>query len=125
MRLIDELSAYERKVACIGVFTLIYPGTELEFIAKEQGTLPRDFQWNTPQLFERNELVGVNPSIPLYENPDLPVEQILQILAVERSRLPRLLSRGFRRLIQVKDINSLRVLLTEVKNTIDKKDRLQ
>lgn len=125
LRLIDELSTYGRKVRCIGVFTLIYPGTELEFLAKEQGTLPRDFQWNKPQVFEKNKLVRANLSIPLYENPDLPVEQILQILAVERSKLPRLLARGFRRLIQVRDINSLRVLLTEVKDTIAKKGRLQ
>lgn len=125
LRLIDELSSYGRKVVCIGAFTLIYPGTELELLAKEQGTLPLDFQWNIPRHFERNKLVRTNTSVPLFENPDLPVEQILQILAAERSRLPRLLSRGFHRLIQVRGINSLRILLTEVKKTLAKKERLQ
>jgi len=122
LRLMDELSTYGRKVGCIGAFTLIYPGTELELLAKEQGTLPLDFQWNSPRVFEKNKLVRANLSIPLFENPDLPVEQILQVLAAERHRLPRLLAMGFRRLTQVRDINSARILLTEIKNTLAKKD---
>lgn len=121
LRLMDELSTYGRKVGCIGGFTLIYPGTELESLAKKQGTLPHDFQWNTPQVFEKNKLVRANLSIPLYENPDLSIEQILQVMAKERYRLPRLLNMGFHRLTQVRDLNSARILLSEIKNVLSKR----
>ena len=123
LKLMDELSSYSPRVWCMGGYTLVYPGTELELLAKEQGLLPEDFQWNQPHLFERSKLVKANPSIPVYENPDLPLEQIIKTANEERYRLSRLIPMGFHRLRQIRDFSALRIFLNEIKNTLGERIR--
>ena len=57
--------------------SVIYPGTELETLAKESGTLPKDFSWS--KYYERDRSYPpMNPCIfmPIFEQPDLTYEQI-------------------------------------------------
>lgn len=45
----------------------IYPGTDLEAIARKRGMLPKDFSWSKPYYHPRNILVGADPSVPIFE----------------------------------------------------------
>lgn len=57
--------------------SIIYPGTELERIAKELGTLPKDFSWS--KYYERDRSYPpLDPCIymPIFEQPSLTYEQI-------------------------------------------------
>lgn len=59
--------------------SIIYPGTELEMLAKQSGTLPKDFSWS--KYYERDRSYPpLNPCIymPVFEQPGLTYEQIYQ-----------------------------------------------
>lgn len=57
--------------------SVIYPGTELERIAKESGTLPKDFSWS--KYYERDRSYPPLDAciyMPVFEQPNLTYEQI-------------------------------------------------
>jgi len=59
--------------------TIVYPGTELEIIAKQLGTLPKDFSW--AKYFEEKRFyppLDTCRNMPIFEQPDLSYEQIFQ-----------------------------------------------
>lgn len=59
--------------------SIIYPGTELERIAKDSGKLPKDFSWS--KYYERDRSYPpLNPCIymPVFEQPSLTYEQIFR-----------------------------------------------
>jgi anaerobic magnesium-protoporphyrin IX monomethyl ester cyclase len=78
--LMRELKFYGPNIHVLPGFTFIYPGTAIESIAKEEGTLSRDFNWNIPVEFDINNRINVNPTIPLYQQKDLKVEEIKSFL---------------------------------------------
>ncbi len=55
-----------------GMMTSIYPGTEIEKIAKENGVMPKDFSWTLPYYNKTNLLWGENPNMPLYTGIPIP-----------------------------------------------------
>lgn len=59
--------------------TIVYPGTELEKLAKEMGALPKDFSW--AEYFEEKRSyppLDTCKNMPIFEQPDLTYEQIFQ-----------------------------------------------
>jgi len=57
--------------------TLIYPGTELERMAKSLGTLDKNFSWSKEFEEKRNyPPLGVCAHMPIFEQPALSYEQI-------------------------------------------------
>lgn len=65
--------------------TMIFPGTELERIARASGALPREFSWCEPYDAALNRSLGQLPNVPLYR--DLLREEDLLALQEEfRSR---------------------------------------
>ncbi len=67
--------------------TIIYPGTELEKIAKEMGTLPKDFSWSKYYIVDKQypPLVDDCPHMPIFEQPNLTYEQLFQY--VKRAKM--------------------------------------
>jgi len=67
--------------------TIIYPGTELEKIAKEMGTLPKDFSWSKYYIVDKQypPLVNDCPHMPIFEQPSLTYEQLFQY--VKRAKM--------------------------------------
>ena len=64
---------------CTQGISIIYPGTELEALAKQSGTFPKDFSWS--KLYQRDRSYPpLNPCIfmPIFEQPNLTYEQIYQ-----------------------------------------------
>jgi radical SAM superfamily enzyme YgiQ (UPF0313 family) len=114
LKFMDELSGYGLKVSTVGGFTEIYPGTELELLAKEIGSLPRDFSWNTYQIFPKAKLFGGDVFVPPYENPDFPIEEMLRIMKEEWRRPSRLIALGLRKLTSVRDLRSFGKFLIEL-----------
>ena len=58
---------------------VIYPGTEMEKMAREMGTMPEDFFWSRP--FEEKRLYGSLNFCkyqPIFEQPDLKYEDIFK-----------------------------------------------
>lgn len=59
--------------------SVIYPGTELEKIAKESGTLPKDFSWSKYYIRDRcYPPLDTSPHMPIFEQPDLTYEQVFR-----------------------------------------------
>jgi len=58
---------------------VIYPGTELESMAKEMGTLPKDFSWSKPFVMSRSYPPLTScPYMPIFEQPNLTYEQVFR-----------------------------------------------
>ncbi|MFH2002821.1 MAG: radical SAM protein, partial [Planctomycetota bacterium] len=70
----------------LGGVTYIYPGTELETIARKNGNVfPPDFSWNRHFETDRAKLFRTNPYVPHFENPGLPLEAIYDFTARNNS----------------------------------------
>lgn len=71
----------------------VYPGTPLEYYAKENGTLPHDFSWSEP--FESDEIGELNdtPNIPIFIQPAFDMKEYRHFkIEVDRlyNRIPTL-----------------------------------
>lgn len=73
--LIKEFKSMKKVVPSYG-FIMIYPGTELEEIAKKEGVFPKDFSWNSPYESTKHYMTGEDPSVPYFEWPGLPFEEV-------------------------------------------------
>lgn len=62
--------------------TMIFPGTELEAIARKQGTLPHDFSWYDRVEYKLNAKLNQLSNIPLYIDKLLPAT--MQSFIVDR-----------------------------------------
>jgi radical SAM superfamily enzyme YgiQ (UPF0313 family) len=67
LALMEKLETYGKSIKCFGQITKIYPGTELESIAKKRGILPKNFSWSKPYYKWINKIVSVDPAIPIFE----------------------------------------------------------
>jgi anaerobic magnesium-protoporphyrin IX monomethyl ester cyclase len=56
------------KISQIGSFqtTMIFPGTEIEKIAREKNIIPPDFSWNEPFFSKLSLELGQFPNVPLF-----------------------------------------------------------
>ena len=74
--------------------SVIYPGTELERMAKESGTLPKDFSWS--KYYERDRSYPPLDAciyMPIFEQPNLTYEQVF--LYVKRAKFAYFLRHPF------------------------------
>ena len=81
MDLVDDLKRYggSRIQVNYGFPTTIYPGTGIEARARADGLLKDDFSWNRDVQFPAMKALGLNPTLPCFENPGLPLRDILEI----------------------------------------------
>ena len=75
---------------------LIYPGTQLEMLARQQGALPEGFSWNTPVRFPESVALGYPKTIPFYRSSSLSTGDIYAI--TKRMSLGNTIIRGFEKL---------------------------
>ena len=75
---------------------LIYPGTQLETLAKEQGTFREDFSWNTPVRFPESAALGYPKTIPMYRSSNLTTGDIYAI--TKKMSWEQTITRGFEKL---------------------------
>lgn len=91
-------------------FSIIYPGTDLETIAKKEDALPRDFSWHKPYTFAKNKIVGNDPTLPCYENPYLKIEEIKAHIL--KSDSPGLnLKKAVRKVSRIRNISDIKEIM--------------
>ncbi len=78
--LIKQLKKY-KNLTPVTAFSAIYPGTELENIAIEEGLISKDFSWNSPYFSMKNEIYRLNPEIPYYEN--IQFEKLIKLISTK------------------------------------------
>lgn len=67
------------KTAQIPLSLIVFPGTDLEKIARRTGRL-KDFKWTGNYYEKRNLLLGRSPYTPLYEN--IPTEKLVEYIII-------------------------------------------
>ena len=92
-------------------FTVIYPGTELEYMAKEKRIMPKSFSWNSPYRHPKYKIAGTDPSLFLMEWPGAEIEKIKAIMSRELGIKEGLLKKGFQKLAKVRSFNEFKELI--------------
>jgi radical SAM superfamily enzyme YgiQ (UPF0313 family) len=64
----------------LGSLTLLYPGTALEQMSREMGTLPQNFSWNKDYFNPKSDIFHTNPCMPYFENRDFSIEKIYETI---------------------------------------------
>ncbi|NQU73530.1 MAG: B12-binding domain-containing radical SAM protein, partial [Candidatus Omnitrophica bacterium] len=83
LNLMDEFKAYSPHIKPTIGFTLIYPKTGLEEIARKNLLLPQHFSWNKPVSLGTSVFSAREDSIPIFENPDFKLP-LMKIMIFER-----------------------------------------
>jgi radical SAM superfamily enzyme YgiQ (UPF0313 family) len=92
-------------------FSIIYPGTEMEIMAKKEGWLPEDFSWNEPYKSEKYKIAGVDSSLFLMEWPGAEIEKIKAIMMRELGLRGGILKKGFKKVKKVKSFKEFKDLI--------------
>ncbi|MFA5388595.1 MAG: radical SAM protein [Candidatus Omnitrophota bacterium] len=120
--LIDRLK--KKKVVAFYSFTRIYPMTKFEYLAKERGIMPKDFSWNSPYEFKDAELLGSNPSLPMYSNGLMSHADIKFYVARRQNSLLGLLFKGLKKIFCARNMGDIKILIHFIKELFHKKARL-
>ncbi len=107
MALMKEFQRIKNSYPAYG-FTIIYPGTELELMAKEKGIMPKDFSWNSPYEHPKYKIAGTDPSLFLMEWPGAEIEKIKAVMTRELGG--NILKKGLRKIRKVKSFKELKEL---------------
>lgn len=99
--LIKELKKIPHVEVSYG-FGLIYPGTEMETFAKENGILPRDFSWNSPYTAPKARIIGSDPSVPYMEWPGMELEKVKAFMVKNLLEKGEIWGKAWRKLKRIK-----------------------
>ncbi|MBD3282456.1 MAG: radical SAM protein [Candidatus Portnoybacteria bacterium] len=91
-------------------FTIIYPGTEMEEIAKREGWLPKNFSWNEPYRSEKYKIAGIDPSLPYMEWPGAELERVKAFMA-RNLKSKNIISKGIKKISKVRSLKELKDLI--------------
>lgn len=108
--LMKKLNAIKNLTAAYG-FSIIYPGTQMEIWAKEEGVLPKDFSWNEPYKSKKYKIAGLDSSLPYMEWKGAEIEKIKDLMTKELGIKGGVLKKGFKKLKKVKSFKEFRGLL--------------
>jgi len=108
--LMKELGQIKNSYPAYG-FTVIYPGTELEFMAKEKGIMPRDFSWNGPYKSEKYKVAGIDPSLFYMEWLGKEIEKVKAIMTKELGFRGGILRKGINKLRKIRSLGELKELI--------------
>ena len=92
-------------------FTVIYPGTELELMAKERGIMPKDFSWNSLYESPKYKVAGTDSSLFYMEWPGFELEKIKAVMTRELGIRGNVLKKGLDKLIKIKSTKELKELI--------------
>ncbi|MDP2946563.1 MAG: radical SAM protein, partial [Nanoarchaeota archaeon] len=92
-------------------FTVIYPGTELEFMAKERRIMPKDFSWNSPYQSPKYKVAGTDASLFYMEWPGFELERIKAIMTRGLGIKGNVLKKGFDKLRKIRSIGEAKELI--------------
>lgn len=122
--LMDELRSYSSKFHCYAGIARIYPGTNLEGLAKKEGKISDNFNWYQKIYFDLNKEIGADPIIPLYENSGLPLKRVANIVEERRRKWIKkrnpidLIRKGFKILFRVRNVKDIKLIIKKFKELI-------
>jgi anaerobic magnesium-protoporphyrin IX monomethyl ester cyclase len=93
-------------------FINIYPGTELEEIAKKEGLMPVDFSWNSPYSNEMWAVAGEDPSVYYFEWPTLPFADVKAFISKRMMGRNELIKKLISKIRKVKNMKEVFQLFT-------------
>lgn len=108
--LMKKLNSIKNVTAAYG-FSIIYPGTEMETIAKKEGWFPKDFSWNEPYKSEKYKIAGVDASLPLMEWRGAEIEKIKAIMTKELGVRGGFLKKGIKKIRKIKSLKEFKELI--------------
>ncbi len=88
-------------------FIVIYPGTELEAIAKKEDLMPENFSWNLPYKNDKAYVAGEDSSVPYFEWPALPFEEVKAFVLKRLTSRQDLWRRFIKKLKRVRKMEDL------------------
>ena len=91
-------------------FSIIYPGTEMEVMAKKEGWFSRDFSWNESYKSEKYKIAGIDSSLPYMEWAGAEIEKIKAIMTRELGVRGGILKKGFKKLKKIKSFKEFKEL---------------
>ncbi|MFH1656755.1 MAG: radical SAM protein [Candidatus Nealsonbacteria bacterium] len=103
--LIKELKKIKNSYPSYG-FSIPYPGTEMELIARQKGIIPKDFSWNKPYKSEKYKIAGIDSSLPLMEWKGAEIEKVKAFMARELGG--NIIKKVFKKLKKVKSFKELK-----------------
>jgi radical SAM superfamily enzyme YgiQ (UPF0313 family) len=101
-------------------FTVIYPGTELELMAKQRGLMPKDFSWNSPYQSPKYKVAGTDSSLFYMEWPGAELEKIKAIMTKGLGIRGSVIKKGFDKLRKTKSLGELKELIKTAANYLKK-----
>ena len=108
--LMKRLNKINNVTAAYG-FSIIYPGTEMEIMARQEGWLPKDFSWNEPYKSTKYKIAGVDSSLPLMEWPGAEIEKVKAFMSRKLGFRGGILKKGFGKFKKVKSFKDLKSLI--------------
>ncbi|MFC2043818.1 B12-binding domain-containing radical SAM protein [Chloroflexota bacterium] len=109
--------------------TMIFPGTEVERLAKQRGILAEDFSWSSPYQSNISERLVMGENVPIYIEKMTP-SQIEKILKIDKFNsiqiahsFPSLVWTGIHTIFAKRDFHSLYYYLSLLLNYISYKIR--
>ena len=110
IELMKKLNKIKNVTAAYG-FSIIYPGTEMEAMAKKEGWFPKDFSWNESYKSEKYKIAGVDSSLPLMEWRGAEIEKIKAIITKELGVRGGFWKKGFRKIKKIKSLKDFKSLV--------------
>lgn len=107
VNLIKEFNSYPGDVKCYYGFAKIYPGTELEQEAIRLRKFPLGFQWNKYFEFLKSKLFEENPTIPLFENEGLKIEDIKAFVSKSLYTRREIFIKAIRKILTLKSFRDV------------------
>ncbi|HNU96857.1 MAG TPA: radical SAM protein [Candidatus Portnoybacteria bacterium] len=110
IELMKQINKVKNCSAAYG-FTVIYPGTELELMAKQKGLMPKDFSWNSPYQSPKYKVAGTDPSLFYMEWPGAELEKIKAIMTKGLGIRGNVIKKGLNKLRKIRSIGELKELI--------------
>jgi len=108
--LMKKLNSIKNVTAAYG-FSIIYPGTEMETIAKKESWFPKDFSWNEPYQSDKYKIAGVDSSLPLMEWSGAEIEKIKAIMTKELGIRGSFFKKAIRKIRKIKSFGEIKELI--------------
>lgn len=104
-----ELKKFPNTTVSYG-FGLVYPGTEMEYWAKEKGVLPKDFSWNSPYKYPKYKITNEDPSVPHMEWPGREIEVVKAFMMKNLNTKKGLFKKGWKKIKKIRSFEQFKDL---------------
>jgi anaerobic magnesium-protoporphyrin IX monomethyl ester cyclase len=119
INVMKELGKIKNSYPAYG-FTIIYPGTELELMAKQRGLMPKDFSWNGPYQSPKYKVTGTDSSLFYMEWPGAELEKVKAVMTKGLGIRGNIIKKGFDKLRKIKSFGELKELIKTGVNYLKK-----